>query len=116
MDPTTGAIVAIYGGEDATKHFTNNADTTGAQVGSTFKPFVLAAAMKWGVRDPKLGAEQAQDERTRISPKSLYSGENKLKIKNYDGTVWKNEKDKEWLQTNDGNESYGSARVPDRPA
>ncbi|MFJ6085542.1 transglycosylase domain-containing protein [Streptomyces sp. NPDC092369] len=108
VDPDTGAIKAIYGGEDATKHFTNNADVTGAQVGSTFKPFVLAAAMKWGVRDKSLGAEQAQDERTQVSPKSLFSGKNKLKIKDYDGTVWKNEKGQEWLQTNDGNESYGS--------
>ncbi|MFF4356816.1 transglycosylase domain-containing protein [Streptomyces sp. NPDC001604] len=108
VDPTTGAIKAIYGGEDATKHFTNNADVTGAQVGSTFKPFVLAAAMKWGVRDKSLGPEQAQDERTQVSPKSLYSGKNKLKIEDYDKTVWKNEKGEEWLQTNDGNESYGS--------
>ncbi|MGW3117981.1 transglycosylase domain-containing protein [Streptomyces sp. NPDC001107] len=108
VDPTTGAIKAIYGGEDATKHFTNNADVTGAQVGSTFKPFVLAAAMKWGVRDKSLGPEQAQDERTQVSPKSLYSGQNKLKIKEYDNTVWKNDKGEEWLQTNDGNESYGS--------
>ncbi|GAA3989622.1 transglycosylase domain-containing protein [Streptomyces plumbiresistens] len=108
VDPTTGAIKAIYGGEDATKHFTNNADATGAQVGSTFKPFVLAAAMKWGVRDPDLGESQAQDERTVVSPKSLFSGKNDLKIKNYDGTIWKNEKDKEWLQENDGQESYGS--------
>ncbi|GAA2503860.1 transglycosylase domain-containing protein [Streptomyces longisporus] len=108
VDPTTGAIKAIYGGEDATKHFTNNADVTGAQVGSTFKPFVLAAAMKWGVRDKSLGPEQAQDERTQVSPKSLYSGQNKLKIKEYDGSFWKNDKGEEWLQTNDGNESYGS--------
>ncbi|NUR85562.1 MAG: penicillin-binding protein, partial [Nonomuraea sp.] len=108
VEPTTGAIKAIYGGEDATKHFTNNADVTGAQVGSTFKPFVLAAAMKWGVRDKSLGPEQAQDERTQVSPKSLYSGQNKLKIKEYDGSFWKNDKGEEWLQTNDGNESYGS--------
>ncbi|MFJ9905355.1 transglycosylase domain-containing protein [Streptomyces sp. NPDC101152] len=108
VDPATGAIKAIYGGEDATKHFTDNADQTGAQVGSTFKPFVLAAAMQWGVRDKSLGAEQAQDERTQVSPKSLYSGKNKLKIKDYDGTIWKNEKGEEWLQTNDGNESYGN--------
>lgn len=108
VDPRSGAIKAIYGGEDATKHFTNNADVTGAQVGSTFKPFVLAAAMKWGVRDKSLGAEQAQDERTQVSPKSLYSGKNKLKIEDYDKTIWKNEKGEEWLQTNDGNESYGS--------
>ncbi|MFF8968764.1 transglycosylase domain-containing protein [Streptomyces sp. NPDC014995] len=108
VNPETGAIEAIYGGEDATKHFTNNADQTGAQVGSTFKPFVLAAAMSWGVRDPDLGSSQAQDERTIVSPKSLFSGKNKLKIKNYDGTIWKNEKGEEWLQTNDGNVSLGS--------
>ncbi|CAL9496422.1 transglycosylase domain-containing protein [Streptomyces sp. enrichment culture] len=109
VDPETGAIRAIYGGEDATKHFTNNADETGAQVGSTFKPFVLAAAMTWGVRDPELGPVQAQDERTLVSPKSLYSGKNNLKIKNYDGTVWHNEEGKEWLQENDGKESVGEA-------
>ncbi|MEV6614600.1 transglycosylase domain-containing protein [Streptomyces sp. NPDC051051] len=108
VNPATGAIEAIYGGEDATKHFTNNADQTGAQVGSTFKPFVLAAAMSWGVRDKDLGSSQAQDERTIVSPKSLFSGKNKLKIKNYDGTIWKNEKGEEWLQTNDGQASYGS--------
>nr|WP_181359396.1 transglycosylase domain-containing protein [Streptomyces sporangiiformans] len=106
VDPEDGAIKAIYGGEDATKHFTNNADQTGAQVGSTFKPFVLAAAMQWGKRDPELGPEQAQDERTKVSPKSLYSGENKLKIEDYDENVWKDKEGKEWLQKNDGGESY----------
>ncbi|MFJ9666512.1 transglycosylase domain-containing protein [Streptomyces sp. NPDC101219] len=108
VDPATGAIKAIYGGVDATKHFTNNADATGAQVGSTFKPYVLAAAMKWGVRDPDQDEIQAQDERTIVSPKSLYNGKNKLKIKNYDGSIWRNEKGEEWLQVNDGDESYGS--------
>lgn len=106
IDPDTGAIKAIYGGEDATKHFTNNADQTGAQVGSTFKPFVLAAAMSWGVRDPDGDPVQAQDERTLVSPKSLYSGKNKLKIKDYDRTDWKDDKGKEWLQQNDGQRSY----------
>ncbi|MFF8448803.1 transglycosylase domain-containing protein [Streptomyces leeuwenhoekii] len=107
VDPKTGAIRAIYGGEDATKHFTNNADVTGAQVGSTFKPYVLAAAMKWGVRDPDLGPVQSEAERTVVSPKSLYSGKNKLKIKEYDGSIWHNEKGEEWLQKNDGDESLG---------
>ncbi|MGW4344938.1 transglycosylase domain-containing protein [Streptomyces sp. NPDC004690] len=108
VNPASGAIEAIYGGEDATKHFTNNADATGAQVGSTFKPFVLAAAMRDGVRDPNGDEIQAQDERTQVSPKSRFSGKNKLKIKNYDGSVWKNEKGEEWLQTNDDQLSYGS--------
>ncbi|WP_328670254.1 transglycosylase domain-containing protein [Streptomyces sp. NBC_00328] len=106
VDPDTGAIVAIYGGVDATKHFTDNADQTGAQVGSTFKPFVLAAAMSWGARNPDGDQEQAQDERTVVSPKSLYSGKNKLKIKDYNKTDWTDDKGKEWLQQNDGQRSY----------
>ncbi|MFD3927945.1 transglycosylase domain-containing protein [Streptomyces sp. NPDC058614] len=108
VDPESGAIKAIYGGVDATKHFTDNADATGAQVGSTFKPFVLAAAMSWGVRDKNGDPSQAQDERTVVSPDSLYSGKNKLKIQDYDGTVWTDKDDKEWLQTNDGGESYNA--------
>ncbi|GAT83970.1 penicillin-binding protein [Streptomyces sp. F-3] len=108
VDPKTGAIVAVYGGQDATKHFTNNADATGAQVGSTFKPFVLAAAMQDGIRNPSLGPSQAQDERTQVSPKSRFSGKNKLKIKEYDGRIWRNEKGEEWHQVNDGNVSYGT--------
>ncbi|WP_327368606.1 transglycosylase domain-containing protein [Streptomyces sp. NBC_01217] len=108
VDPKTGAIVAIYGGQDATKHYTNNANPTGAQVGSTFKPFVLAAAMEYGKRDPELGPDQDASQREKVSPLSIYNADNKLKIKKYDGQVWVNEEGKEWLQTNDGNESRGN--------
>ncbi|GAA4910836.1 transglycosylase domain-containing protein [Streptomyces coeruleoprunus] len=107
VDPQTGAIVAIYGGTDATKHFTNNADQTGAQVGSTFKPFVLAAAMTEGVRNPRKGPDQGAADRRIIDPDTaIYNGKNKLKIKNYDGTVWHDENGKEWLQVNDDDASY----------
>ncbi|WP_406138151.1 transglycosylase domain-containing protein [Streptomyces sp. NBC_01089] len=109
VDAQTGAIAAIYGGEDATKHYTNNADYTGAQVGSTFKAFVLAAALEYGKRDPSLGADQPASDRTPVSPKSLYSGKDNLKIRNYDGTVWKNKEGKEWLQPNDEHQSLGGA-------
>jgi len=109
VDPSSGAIKAIYGGEDWTKHFTNNADQTGAQIGSTMKPYVLAAAMQWGVRNPDGPADQAQDERTKVSPKSIFSSKNLLKIKEYNGDVWKDENGKEWLQRNDGDKSYGTA-------
>ncbi|WP_407550016.1 transglycosylase domain-containing protein [Streptomyces sp. Pv4-95] len=44
--PRDGAIVALYGGTDATRHFNNNADTTAVPAGSAFKPFVLAAALQ----------------------------------------------------------------------
>ena len=54
-------------------------------------------------------AGQAQDERThQVSPKSFYSGKNKLKIEDYDGNVWKDKEGKEWLQRNDGDESYNA--------
>ncbi|WP_327328101.1 penicillin-binding protein [Streptomyces sp. NBC_01210] len=107
VNPKTGEIAAVYGGEDATKHFTNGADETGAQVGSAFKPFVLAAAMETGVRDPLKPEDQGLDDRKLVDPdKSVYNGKNKLKIKKYDGSVWTNEKGEEWLQTNDGGESY----------
>ncbi|WUN64124.1 penicillin-binding protein [Streptomyces sp. NBC_00304] len=46
--PEDGAVVAVYGGADATTRFANNADTAGVPVGSAFKPFVLAAALQNG--------------------------------------------------------------------
>ncbi|WP_405458447.1 penicillin-binding protein [Streptomyces sp. NBC_00101] len=108
VDTGTGAILAIYGGQDATKHYTNNANPTGAQVGSTFKPFVLAAAMEYGKKDPDLGDEQSDSERTPVSPKSIYNGDNKLKIEKYTGEPWENKKGEQWLQTNDDDRSYGN--------
>ncbi|MDC7336991.1 transglycosylase domain-containing protein [Streptomyces lydicus] len=44
--PKDGAILAVYGGTDATRHFSNNADTTAVPAGSAFKPFVLATALQ----------------------------------------------------------------------
>ncbi|MCH6161459.1 transglycosylase domain-containing protein [Streptomyces marispadix] len=107
VKPNDGAIVAMYGGEDATTHFTNNADYTGVQVGSTFKPFVLAAAMRDGVRDPRGPAVQGRDARTPVSPKSVYDGDNKIKLRNYDRTIWHDKEGREWRQRNDGNEDKG---------
>ncbi|WP_175407139.1 transglycosylase domain-containing protein, partial [Streptomyces sp. TRM64462] len=43
-----GALLALYGGPDATRHFSSNADTAGVPVGSAFTPFVLAAALRDG--------------------------------------------------------------------
>ncbi|MFI1224021.1 MULTISPECIES: transglycosylase domain-containing protein [unclassified Streptomyces] len=111
VDAKTGAIIATYGGQNATTHFTNNADATGAQVGSTFKPFVLAAAMQYGVRDPSLGKEQSNSERTQVSPESIYNGDDGLRIRDYTGKIWLNENDEEWRQTNDGNYDYGEIEL-----
>ncbi|MGP8299223.1 transglycosylase domain-containing protein [Streptomyces inhibens] len=55
--PKDGAIVALYGGTDATRHFSNNADTTAVPAGSAFKPFVLAAALQQQVDRPEVDDE-----------------------------------------------------------
>ncbi|MFF7726216.1 transglycosylase domain-containing protein [Streptomyces sp. NPDC008001] len=107
VDPKTGKIVAIYGGENALEHYTNNADYTGVQVGSTFKPFVLAAAMSHGKRNPALGETQSDDQRTLVSPESIYNGNNKLTLRKYNGQVWHDNDGSEWHQKNDGEEDKG---------
>ncbi|KOT44181.1 penicillin-binding protein [Streptomyces caelestis] len=45
VDPKTGAVVAMYGGVDYVKHYTNNATRDDYQAASTFKPVILAAAV-----------------------------------------------------------------------
>ncbi|MEU0332279.1 transglycosylase domain-containing protein [Streptomyces sp. NPDC006193] len=76
--PDDGAIVALYGGDGYEKgHFTNNADTSGVPVGSTWKPFVLAAAMQYGTY---------RSDGQGISPLSKYNGNDRLKVKNQDGS------------------------------
>ncbi|MBO0652375.1 transglycosylase domain-containing protein [Streptomyces triculaminicus] len=107
VEPKTGKIVAIYGGENALEHFTNNADYTGVQVGSTFKPFVLAAAMTHGKRNPGLGPQQSDSQRTIVSPESVYNGNNKLTLREYNGRVWHDQNGGEWRQPNDGDEDKG---------
>ncbi len=47
VEPGTGALRAMYGGEDYLKRFVNNA-TAEQPVGSTFKAFTLAAALEDG--------------------------------------------------------------------
>ena len=46
VDPKTGKVVALYGGVDYLKHYTNNATRTDYQPASTFKPVILAAAVE----------------------------------------------------------------------
>ncbi|MET9830629.1 transglycosylase domain-containing protein [Streptomyces sp. NPDC006385] len=50
VDPKTGAVVAMYGGEDYLKHYLNNATRRDYQPASTFKPVILAAALEENAR------------------------------------------------------------------
>jgi len=47
--PSTGEVIAMYGGPDYVSSPINNATRSFAQAGSTFKPFALAAALEQGV-------------------------------------------------------------------
>ncbi|CUW29072.1 transglycosylase domain-containing protein [Streptomyces reticuli] len=97
--PKDGAIVALYGGEGYENgHFTNNADTSGVPVGSTWKPFVLAAAMEYGTY--RSGGEG-------ISPLSKYNGNDKLKVKNQDGTYVLKKDGSVFYQRNEGPKPWG---------
>ncbi|MFI5683789.1 transglycosylase domain-containing protein [Streptomyces sp. NPDC051636] len=46
VDPKTGKIVALYGGQDYFKHYYSNATRRDYQPASTFKPLILAAALE----------------------------------------------------------------------
>ncbi|MCD9876365.1 transglycosylase domain-containing protein [Streptomyces guryensis] len=80
IDPSTGAVVALYGGAGWDKgHWTDNAEATGVPVGSTFKPVDLAAALDHGaVLSPGQPASP-------ITPDSKFNGDDRLTIKNQQG-------------------------------
>ncbi|MGW0765939.1 transglycosylase domain-containing protein [Streptomyces sp. NPDC002676] len=99
VKPNDGAIVALYGGDGyENNHFTNNADTSGVPVGSTWKPFVLAAAMQYGTyKSDGLG----------ISPLSKYNGDDHLKVMRPDGTYYLNKDNSTFYQNNESPHRWG---------
>ncbi|MDH6127670.1 transglycosylase domain-containing protein [Kitasatospora sp. GP82] len=96
--PGDGAIVAIYGGDGVEKgHYTDNADTSGIPVGSTFKPFVLATAMQYGVLT-KTGDD---GKPVRISTDSRYLADNMSQIYKPDGSPAIGDNGQPYHQRND---------------
>ncbi|MFD4575125.1 transglycosylase domain-containing protein [Streptomyces sp. NPDC058417] len=76
VDPKTGKVVAMYGGVDYVKQYTNNATRRDFQVGSTFKPFVFTSAVE--------NDAETQDGRP-ITPNTLYDGTNKRPVRGWVG-------------------------------
>ncbi|MEV0690873.1 transglycosylase domain-containing protein [Streptomyces sp. NPDC050388] len=71
VDPKTGAVVAMYGGVDYLKHYTNNATRADYQPASTFKPVILAAAVE----------EQAETQDGEpITANTVYDGTSKRPV------------------------------------
>ncbi|MER5918630.1 transglycosylase domain-containing protein [Streptomyces mirabilis] len=99
VDPKTGAIVALYGGEGFDKgHYSNNANTTGVPVGSTWKPIVLATAMQYGTykTTPQV-----------LSPMARYNGDDLLVIKDQNGQPIMGNDGKPFRQKNEGTKAWG---------
>ncbi|QKW27734.1 transglycosylase domain-containing protein [Streptomyces seoulensis] len=94
VDPKTGELVAMYGGIDYLKQFTNNATRRDFQAGSTFKPFVFTAAVQNEAR--------TTDGRT-ITPNTLYDGTNKRPVQGWIGGSYAPE--------NEDQRSYGDITV-----
>jgi membrane peptidoglycan carboxypeptidase len=99
--PDDGAIVALYGGDNYVGHYTDNANTTGVPVGSTFKPFVLAAALQYGATLTP-GQPAAP-----ITPDSRFNGDDLITIKNPDGTNVLNPDGSPFRQKNETNYPWG---------
>ncbi|WP_037675430.1 transglycosylase domain-containing protein [Streptomyces griseus] len=94
VDPKTGKIIAMYGGVDYVKQYTNNATRGDFQVGSTFKPFVFTSAVQNG--------SVTQDGRV-ITPNTIYDGTNKRPVQGWTGGTYDPE--------NEDQRSYGDITV-----
>lgn len=94
VDPKTGQVVAMYGGIDYVKQYTNNATRQDFQVGSTFKPFVFTSAVE--------NDSTTQDGRT-ITPNTYYDGTNKRPVQGWTGGAYD--------PANEDDVSYGNITV-----
>ncbi|WP_447039616.1 transglycosylase domain-containing protein [Streptomyces sp. DSM 118878] len=75
VDPRNGKVLAMYGGEDYVKHYTNNATRRDYQSASTFKPLILAAALEHGAT--------TQDGKP-ITAGTIYDGTSKRPVRGSD--------------------------------
>ncbi|WP_106973459.1 MULTISPECIES: transglycosylase domain-containing protein [Streptomyces] len=102
--PGDGAIIALYGGDGVENgHFDNNADASGVQVGSTFKPFVLATAMQVGVQT----AKGDDGKPKRINADSRYLADDMSEIRKPDNSLVIGDDGKPYRQKNEDSSKHG---------
>ncbi|GGW88730.1 transglycosylase domain-containing protein [Streptomyces lomondensis] len=95
VNPKTGAVVAMYGGVDYFKHYTNNATRSDYQPASTFKPVILAAALE----------EQAETQDGKpITANTIYDGTSKRQVVDNGSKVG-------FAPENEDDEDYGKITV-----
>ncbi len=94
VDPRSGEVVALYNGVDYVKQYTPNATRRDFQVGSTFKPFVLASALE--------NDAETQDGRS-ITPATRYDGTSERTVQGWSG--------QRYAPENEDHRDYGDITV-----
>lgn len=77
LDPKTGNVLAMYGGRDYAETQLNRATDARRQPGSTFKPFVYAAALETGLSPLRIFTDAPREfvyDKNRIYRPSNYGG------------------------------------------
>jgi membrane peptidoglycan carboxypeptidase len=97
---TDGRILALYGGPDYITQGFDDANIAIVPAGTTYAPFVYAAALRDGV------ALKRDAPRTPVTPRSVYDGDDKAPIQTPEGPYWSRD-GKVVRTTNDDKRSYG---------
>ncbi|MER7788198.1 transglycosylase domain-containing protein [Streptomyces sp. NPDC097640] len=101
---TDGRIAALYGGPGYLEQGFNDANASNVPAGTSFTPFVYAAALRDGVQLERDGA------RTPVSPTSLYDGNDKVAVRTPEGPYW--DRNGQIVRgTNDGHRSWGQVTL-----
>jgi membrane peptidoglycan carboxypeptidase len=95
IEPSTGKVVALYGGADYTKQYVNNATRRDYQVGSAFKPFVFTSAVDNG---------STTQDGIAITRNTVYDGTDQREVQGSDGPTG-------YAPENEDNVSYGPITV-----
>ncbi|WP_242646353.1 transglycosylase domain-containing protein [Streptomyces triculaminicus] len=106
---TDGRILALYGGPDYLKQGFNDANSTVVPAGTTFGPFVYAAALRDGIQRQRGGP------RVTVTPATVYNGDDKVAIRTPEGPYW-DRSGKIVKASNDGGRSYGPITLKDAVA
>ena len=98
---TDGRILALYGGPDYIEQGFDDANISIVPAGTAYGPFVYAAALRDGI------VVSRDAPRARISPQSVYDGDNDVPVQTPEGPYWS--RDGKMVRTaNVGKRSYGS--------
>lgn len=79
---TDGRILALYGGRDYLKQGFNDANSSIVPAGTSFTPFVYAAALSDGILKERGGA------RLEVSPRLVYNGDDEVQVTTPEGLYW----------------------------